>query len=260
VTASFAQVAKHYGVIVRVCPPGRSWRKGSVEKANHIAAQRWWRTLDEEHSPAAAQASLDTWCRMRGDIRIRKIGGGRVSVTELARREPLRSVPHQPFPAVLEVERMVSPQALVSFRGNFYSVPPGHAGEMMLVRHLLGAATLDIVTAGGAVLARHRRQVDHAGVICQADEHAAALEAKVLAARAHAAGGGPCPRKTRRPPSPAARVEADRLRGQSAPEPAPVVDFAAYAAAARPLTSASSTGRAGDGDRDRSDVAGPADA
>ncbi|MFI7709383.1 IS21 family transposase [Nonomuraea sp. NPDC049480] len=255
VTASFAQVAKHYGVIVRVCPPGRSWRKGSVEKANHVAAQRWWRTLGDDASPAQAQASLDEWCRRRGDIRIRKIGGGRVSVAELARREPLRPMPHPAFPAVLEVERLVAPQALVSFRGNFYSVPPGHAGQMMLVRHLLGAATLDIVTAGGAVLARHRRQVDHAGVICQADEHAAALEAKVLAARAQAAGGGPCPRKTRRPPSVAARAEADRLRGAGAEDKAPVVDFAAYAAQARPLSAASPAGRTGTSTG--GDVAGP---
>ncbi|WP_204019177.1 IS21 family transposase, partial [Sphaerimonospora thailandensis] len=93
VTASFAAVAKYYGVNVRVCPSGRSWRKGSVEKANHAAAQRWWRTLGDDVSPAQAQERLDVWCRKRGDIRIRKIDGGKVSVAELARREPLRPLP-----------------------------------------------------------------------------------------------------------------------------------------------------------------------
>ena len=35
VTASFAAVAKHYGVSVAICPPRRGNRKGVVEKANH---------------------------------------------------------------------------------------------------------------------------------------------------------------------------------------------------------------------------------
>ena len=48
VTASFAAVAKHYGVSVAICPPRRGNRKGVVEKANHTAAQRWWRTLPDD--------------------------------------------------------------------------------------------------------------------------------------------------------------------------------------------------------------------
>lgn len=53
VTASFARVAKHYGVQVAICPPRSGNRKGVVEKINHSAAQRWWRTLADE--PAAPQ-------------------------------------------------------------------------------------------------------------------------------------------------------------------------------------------------------------
>ncbi|MCV7030033.1 DDE-type integrase/transposase/recombinase, partial [Mycobacterium sherrisii] len=45
VSASFAGVAKHYGVSVAICPARRGNRKGVVEKVNHTAAQRWWRTL-----------------------------------------------------------------------------------------------------------------------------------------------------------------------------------------------------------------------
>jgi transposase len=41
VSASFAGVAKHYGVSVAICPPRRGNRKGVVEKVNHTAAQRW---------------------------------------------------------------------------------------------------------------------------------------------------------------------------------------------------------------------------
>ena len=44
--------------------PGQAGnRKGVVEKANHTAAQRWWRTLPDDVSVEAAQVSLDEFCR-----------------------------------------------------------------------------------------------------------------------------------------------------------------------------------------------------
>jgi hypothetical protein len=58
-TAAFAAVAKHYGAVVAVCPPRRGNRKGVVEKANHAAAQRWWRTLADDVTFVAAQAGVD---------------------------------------------------------------------------------------------------------------------------------------------------------------------------------------------------------
>ena len=93
---------------------------------------------------------------------------------------------------------MVSAQALVSWHGNSYSVPPGHGGQKVAVRHQL-AATIDVVTAAGTVLARHRRQLDHAGAVTRDEGHVTALEKKVLAARDQE--GRPCHRKERRPPS-----------------------------------------------------------
>ena len=66
VTASFAAVAKHYGVSVAICPPRRGNRKGVVEKANHTAAQRWWRTLADDVSVEQAQAAwTDGVCAAR---------------------------------------------------------------------------------------------------------------------------------------------------------------------------------------------------
>src|SRR4029077_18463621 len=65
VTASFAGVAKHYGVSVAICPPRRGNRKGVVEKVNHTAAQRWWRTLADEVTVGAAQGSALATTAMR---------------------------------------------------------------------------------------------------------------------------------------------------------------------------------------------------
>jgi len=59
------------------------------------------------------------------------------TVGALADAERLRPVP-APYVAVLQVSRTVSNQALIAFRGNSYSVPPGHTGRRLLVRHRLG--------------------------------------------------------------------------------------------------------------------------
>ena len=100
----------------------------------------------------------------------------------------------------------------------------------MTVTHRLGTATLDLVTARGVVLARHRRHPDSAGAVARHDEHVAALERTVLGAFTDRA---PCRRKLRRPPSAAARAEADRLRAAAAgPAEQVVIDFTRYAAAA----------------------------
>lgn len=228
---SFGAVAVHYGVGVRVCPSRHAWRKGVVEKANHSAAQRWWRTVGDEASVAAAQASLDRLCtRLDGRRRVR--GGARTTVGALADAEPLRPMPAV-YPATLSGSRTVSAQALVAFRGNFYSVPPGHGGTVVDVRHRLGEATLDVVDPAGIILARHRREPDGAGMICRSAEHVRALSKAVLSAFTDQR---PCRSKERRPPSAAALAEADRIS-----RPAPmsgervVVDFAAYAGAVRPL-------------------------
>ncbi|WP_380161737.1 hypothetical protein [Kineococcus sp. R86509] len=46
-TTTFAGLAKHYAVTVELCPSRRGNRKGVVEKANHAAAQRFWRSLPD---------------------------------------------------------------------------------------------------------------------------------------------------------------------------------------------------------------------
>ena len=54
---SFAAVAKHYGVEIKICPPYRGNRKGVVESNIDLISQRWWRTADVD-TPGQAQASL----------------------------------------------------------------------------------------------------------------------------------------------------------------------------------------------------------
>ncbi len=231
VTATFAAVARHYGVHVDLCPPRHGNRKGTVEKGNHAAAQRWWRTLPDEATVAQAQASLDAFCAGVGDGRARRRDGQATTVGALATGEPLTPLPSA-FPATVTVTRVVSTQALVAFRGNSYSVPPGLAGATVTVAHRLGEQVLDIATGGGTVLARHHREPDGAGVLVRDSVHVTALQTAVLAVFDTARR---CPRKVRRPPSVAALAEAQHIRGDTPGDASRdvVVDLAVWAQAAQ---------------------------
>jgi transposase len=209
VTASFVGVAKHYGVSVAICPPRRGNRKGAVEKSNHTAAQRWWRTLSDDVTVEQAQASLDEFCRRRSDTRLRTTAAGKVSVATLASQEGLHPMPARAYPAILTAERVVSRQALVSYRGNRYSVPPELASASVIVTQVLGTEVIDVVTASGITIARHRLAADGTGVMVRDHGHVYALE---QAAMAGANTGRPHRRKERIPPGPDALAAAAVLR------------------------------------------------
>jgi transposase len=208
VTASFAGVAKYYGVSVAICPPRRGNRKGVVEKVNHTAAQRWWRTLADDLTVEQAQAGVDRFARVRGDTRIRATADGRSSVAVVAKTEPLRPAPAMPYPVIVSQTRTVSRQALVSYRGNRYSVPPELAAAQVVVSHPVGGEFCDIATASGIVIARHRMATDGLGVMVRDSGHVIALD---TAAMATAATGRPHRRKERIPPGPAAKAAAAQL-------------------------------------------------
>ena len=217
-----------------------------MEKANHVAAQRFWRTLGDDVTVEAAQRKLDDWCSRRGDTRIRATADGKMSVATLAALEPLAPVPVAPFPAELVVARAASAQALVAYAGNFYSVSPELARAAVTVRVRLGAGHLDITTAGEhaipVVLARHRLAPAGAGVMIRDHGHVLALESAAVAAATSAL---PHRSKVRIPPGPDALAAADALRGKATNtgtttstdgalsiDGGVVIDLARYAAAA----------------------------
>ena len=238
VTASFAGVAKYYGVVPAICPPRSGNRKGVVEKANHTAAQRWWRSVADELTVEQAQASVDKFCTLRADARMRATADGKASVLTAAAREPLAPMPADPYPVVISEPRTVSRQALVAYRGNRYSVPPELAAAQVQVTRRLGDEVIDIVTASQITVARHRLAPDGAGAIVRDHGHVHALEQAALAGAA--AGGRPHRRKERIPPGADARAAAEALRtnttdhhSPSTPPRSTVVDLAAYERAAR---------------------------
>lgn len=223
ITASFGQVAKHYGVEVWVCPPRRPQRKGVVEAAVRYVTRSWWRTAPVA-SLGQAQADLDRWAVAVSDRRKRD----GETIAELAAHEELMALPTAAFPAVLEAERVVSRSAPVAFEGNRYSVAPGHIAQSVTVRARLGELHLEIVSPAGRRIARHRRAPAGAGQVVHSAEHARLLEQAVLDAFTTQR---PCRRKANRPPGDGALAEAARLRGHD--DGGVVVDLEDYARIAR---------------------------
>jgi transposase len=224
ITAQFAQAAKHYGVEVWVCPPRRPQRKGVVEKAIQYVTRSWWRTAPVS-GLGHAQADLDRWAVAVADRRKRQ---GQ-TIAELAAQEGLLGLPAVAFPAQLQLERVVGRSALVAFEGNRYSVAPGMVGQTVTVSARLGELHLEILSAAGRRVARHRRAPAGAGQLLRSPEHARLLEQAVLTAFTT---DRPCRRKPNRPPGDAALAQAAQLRGHDE-STAVVVDLEHYAQIAR---------------------------
>lgn len=216
----FAQMAKHYGVDVAVCPAHRPQRKGVVEAAIKFIAGRWWRTA-KVGSMQEAQQSLDTFTLAVSDQRSRRGS----TVGELGSSEPLRALPVLAFPAEIVVERVATRSALVAFEANHYSVPPGYAGQRLAVRARVGEPHLRIVTAQGIKVATHRRAPAGAEQTIRSTEHQGQLERAVLDAFTTQTA---CRRKRNRPPGETALAELAKLHGH-AETVAPVVSLADYA-------------------------------
>jgi hypothetical protein len=155
-----------------------------------------------------AQASVDRFARLRGDTRIRATADGRSSVAVVAKAEPLSPVPAVPYPVIVSESRTASRQALVSYRGNRYSVPPELAAADVRVSHPIGGEYLDVATTSGIVVARHRMAADGLGVMVRDSGHVIALDTAAMAA---ATTERPHRRKERIPPGPAAKAAAAQL-------------------------------------------------
>jgi transposase len=218
ITTDAANMAKHYGVKLAVCPPNRPQRKGVVEAAVKYTTKSWWRTA-QVSTLAEAQQSLDVWSSEVADQRPRPGG----TVRELGAGEPLKALPSMAYPALIRVERTVSRSALVRFGANHYSVPPAYAGRIVTIQTRVSEPGLQILSGSGARIATHRR-MPGSGQTIRSSEHAALLEEAVLAAFTT---GKACRSKVNRPPGADALAHLARLRGLQ-PDPVPQVSLADY--------------------------------
>jgi hypothetical protein len=220
----FAQMAKHYGVDVAVCPAHRPQRKGVVEAAIKYIGGRWWRTANAA-SMLQAQQSLDLFAAKVSDGRRR----GESTIGQLGAGEPLRALPAFGFPAEIVCERVASRSALIALETNLYSVPPGYAGQRLVLRMRVGEPTLRILTTTGLTVATHRRATAGAGQTIRTAEHDQQLRRAVLDAFTTQTS---CRSTANRPPGQTALAELARLHAQPEPQPGSAVSLKNYAALA----------------------------
>ena len=116
VLASFAAVAKYYGVAVDVCPPRAGNRKGVVEAANRFIQRRWWRSA-QVSTAAEAQAALGRFLATT----TRAGGGSRPWAHSLRRREalPRPGAGEEGDPEGLVFAIHEDPPKRVRFRGEY---------------------------------------------------------------------------------------------------------------------------------------------
>ena len=148
VTASFAAVAKHYGVSVAICPPRRGQPQGrGGEGQPHRRATLVAHPGRRRHRRAGPGQRWTGGAPLRGDTRLRptarRPGHGGHRGRRRAAGPAAGAVPGRP-------DRRRGPpraQALVAFRGNRYSVPPELARAPVTVTHRLGATSIDLATS-----------------------------------------------------------------------------------------------------------------
>jgi transposase len=232
ITVDAAQLAKHYGVELAICPPRRAQRKGVVERAIQYLTGSWW-TSARVTGPADAQRDLERWCARVADRRPRHDDGhdgDQRTVAAVAAGERLRALPAGAYPAVISLERQASKSALVAYEGNKYSIDPAHAGRTVNVIARVGEPTVRIISAAGEVIGAHRLAVPGAGQTIRTRAHAHALEQAVLTAFTTEKT---CSRKRNRPPSERSLAALAALRGVPAasPPPATMQDYARLAEA-----------------------------
>ena len=228
VRPSFVPVAKHYGVSVVACPPRRGNRKGiggEVHPLRHPAFLAHHDGTDHGRRPrtswtGSASASVTSapapspswrscWAAKRPPPRSSpRAARRRPTVADLAGLEPLRRLARRRATRRCSRPQHRGPSCLVPFEGNAYSVPPGSIGAQVTVRHRLGTAGIEILSATGILLASHRRETPGGGYVVWDPAHRRALEHEILAAFST---DPPCPRKANRPPGEEARAEAAQL-------------------------------------------------
>ena len=212
--------------MIKICPARAGHRKGVVEKINHTAAQRWWRTLPDDLTIEQARPIAT------GSPSCMATPGCAAALPVTARPPSPPSRPasrcgrhHGSRMLLLSESWVVSRQALIAYRGNQYSMPPALAGATVKVTRSVGGQMLDIPTQTGIVVARHRLAPDGSGAQVRDHGHVAALDATAM--KAAAAARGPHRPKERIPPGPAARAAAETLRGNPPPS-STVIDLASY--------------------------------
>src|SRR5436190_22091238 len=149
----YLDYATYSGFAPHPCRPYRAQTKGKVERGIGYVRQNFWCGL---HFTDLADLNVQAQ-RWMNEIANTRVHGttGEIPFERLV-HEQLQGLPQQRFDTSIKTERYASRDCLVSYDGNFYSVPAVWAGKMLLVKETEDQQLI-VLNAFGEVVAQHRK-------------------------------------------------------------------------------------------------------
>ena len=178
--ARFLECSSHYLFEIEACTPAAGWEKGQVERQVQSMRKRIF-------TPRLGFASFDD---LNAHLQERVIGYAKIAAHPEMREKSIHAAFEEernflvktalPFDACMAQEVRVSPQCLVAFDRNRYSVPCSYANKNIQRRVYAGHVRF---YAGGQFIAEHKRVFGRDKTVCNALHYLPVLERKPGALR-----------------------------------------------------------------------------
>jgi len=176
----FLECSSHYLFEIEACTPDCGWEKGQVERQIQSLRKRFF-------TPRASFSSFDD---LNGHLRSRAIGYAKTTAHPEMREKSIYAVFEEEreflvktalaFDCGIALEVRVSPQCLVNFDRNRYSVPCAYANKSVQLRFYAGHVRF---YAGGRLIAEHGRIFERDKTLCDPFHYLPVLERKPGALR-----------------------------------------------------------------------------
>ena len=154
----YLDFARYYGFSPRACRPYRAQTKGKVESGVKYVRGNFWPGLFFDDL-ADLNRQGRNWLDQVANVRVHGTTG-EVPFSRLSQEvlQPLAGKPD--YDTSLVCYRRSTRDCLVSYEGNYYSVPASHARQRLLLKET-ERGELDIYTLDGAELACHALVMGH---------------------------------------------------------------------------------------------------
>lgn len=177
----FQNLASHYLFDLVACTPAAGWEKGQVENQVGVVRNRFFAKRRRFASLEELNEWLEGECRNHGaTAKHPELKDKTVDQVFVEEKSKLLTLPASPFDGYQENVVRVSPQLLVSFDRNRYSVNAMAVGKTVSLR---AYANRIIIVMNSTVVAIHRRHLGRDKVIYDPWHYLAVLEKKPGALR-----------------------------------------------------------------------------
>ena len=163
----YLDFADYYGFRPQACQPYRAQTKGKVENGIKYIRGNFWPGLEFTDLADLNRQALE-WLNTVANVRLH--GTTRAIPFERLSQEKLRPLDKPAYDTTIISYRRSSRDCLISYQGNFYSVPAPYAGQRLLVKETEQEQLL-IISVEGEVIAHHKLADGRGQRVVQADHY-----------------------------------------------------------------------------------------